>query len=206
MLKNKFLDMKKVILLTILSGMSYFISAQTMFKINQYNIIYNEAWMPVFTLYSGHAITEKLGFSAYFYVNGAKGSSWGEGLVGPTWTPVQGISFGLLAGFQSNEDQLFRISPLVNVNRGKFSGFASFEMGGERHRWDVMAFYQAKPFKVGGELIRFYQMYAAGPRFEITFFKKQPITLFYSGLWDWNNSEFASMFGIYTSFSQSSRQ
>lgn len=175
-------------------------TGQTLFKVNQYNIIYNQAWMPVFTLYAGHSFNEQLGFSAYFYVNGAKGSSWGEGLAGPTWTPLKGLSLSLLAGFQSNEDQLFRISPLVTIHRGKFSGFAGFEMGGKRHRWDLMAFYQAKPFKVGAELIRFYQMYAAGPRVEFSFLKNQPITVFYSGLWDWDNQKFASMFGIYTTF------
>lgn len=175
-------------------------AGQTLFKINQYNIIYNQSWMPVFTLYSGHSFNEKLGFSAYFYVNGAKGSSWGEGLAGPTWTPVKGLSLSLLAGFQSNEDQLFRFSPLINVSHGKYSGFASFEIGGKRHRWDVMAFYQVKPFKFGGELIRFYQMYAAGPRIEFSFLKNQPLTIFYSGLWDWGNQKFASMFGLYTTF------
>lgn len=192
--------MKRIIYPLLFILFSFPSASQTMFKINQYNIIYNDAWMPVFTLYSGHSFNEKLAFSAYFYVNGAKGSSWGEGLVGPTYTPVKGLSFSLLAGFQSNEDQLFRFSPLVNVNKGNFSGFASFEMGGKRHRWDVMAFYHAKPFKVGGELIRFYKMYAAGPRFEYSFIKSQPLTVFYSGLWDWGNQKYASMFGLYTTF------
>jgi hypothetical protein len=43
-------------------------------------------------------------------------------------------------------------------------------------------------------------MYAAGPRVEFSFIKKQPVTIFYSALWDWKGSKLASMFGIYSTF------
>jgi len=185
-------------LLLLVSGWS--IQAQTVFKLNQYNIIHNNRFMPVFTFFGGHNFNDKVGIAGYFYVNGLKGSSWGEGLAGPTWSPVKGLTLGLLAGIQSNEDQLFRVSPIVVYNRKQFSGFASFEYGGLRHRWDVMAFYVKNDWKFGGEYIRFYKMFAAGPRVEFTFLKKQPITVFYSGLWDWTNGLYASMFGIYSSF------
>lgn len=176
-------------------------SGQTVFKINQYNILYGSTFMPVFTLYSGHSFNDQWGFSAYFYVNGTKGSSWGEGLAGPSWKPAKGLTLSLLAGFQTNEDQLFRFSPLIIYNNRQFSSFASFEVGGKRHRWDVMAFWLKDSWKVGAELIRFYQLYAAGPRVEFSFLKNQPLTVFLSGLWDWKNSKPAWMFGLYTSFS-----
>lgn len=194
--------MLKERILLLFSGvlLSTVLLSQTLFKINQYNILYDGRIMPVFTLYSGHSFSETWGVSAYFYVNGVKNSSWGEGLAGPTWTPLKGVSFSFLAGFQSNEAQLWRLSPLITISQKRFSGFASFEYGGQRHRWDVMAFYLMKNIKTGGELIRFYKMYAAGPRIELTLFKKQPVTVFYSGLWDWINKKPASMFGIYTSF------
>jgi hypothetical protein len=193
----------KNILFTILALTTFLpVESQTQFKLNQYNIVHNQRFMPVFTMFGGHQITSKAGIAGYFYVNGMEGSSWGEGLAGPLWSPVKGLTIGFLAGFQTNEDQLFRYSPILLYNYKQFSGFASFEVGGERHRWDIMAFYLMDDFKFGGEMIRFYQMYAAGPRIEFSFFKKQPVTLFYSGLWDWTNDMYASMFGIYTTFSE----
>lgn len=192
--------MKKWIVIFLFSASALVLQAQTVFRLNQYNIIYNGSFMPVFTLYGGQSFSEHWGLSTYFYVNGTKGSSWGEGLAGPTYMPFKGLSISFLAGFQTNEDQLFRVSPIVSYSGKKFSGFASFEYGGARHRWDIMAFYLLKQFKAGGELIRFYKMYAAGPRVEFSFFKKQPLTIFYSGLWDWVNGKPVSMFGLYSSF------
>ena len=150
--------MKKWIVIFLFSASALVLQAQTVFRLNQYNIIYNETFMPVFTLYGGQSFSEHWGLSTYFYVNGTKGSSWGEGLAGPTYMPFKGLSISFLAGFQTNEDQLFRVSPIVSYSGKKFSGFASFEYGGERHRWDIMAFYLLKQFKAGGELIRFYKM------------------------------------------------
>lgn len=179
------------------------VQGQTVFKVNEYNILYNGDYMPVFTLYSNYSFNPKLGFAAYFYVNGYKKNSWGEGLAGPVWTPVKGVSLAFLAGFQSNEKSLWRVSPIFFIAKNKFSAFGGFEYGGERHRWDVMSFYTLNKFRLGGELIRFYKMYAAGPRIEFSFLKKQPVTIFYSGLWDWGNEKYASMFGIYTTFMSS---
>jgi hypothetical protein len=179
------------------------VQGQTIFKVNQYNIIYNGDYMPVFTLYSNYSFNSKVGFATYFYVNGYKKNSWGEGLAGPNWSPLKGVSLAFLAGFQSNEKSLWRISPIFNISKHKFSAFGGFEYGGKRHRWDVMSFYILNKFKIGGELIRFYKMYAAGPRVEYSFLKMQPLTIFYSGLWDWQNKKYASMFGIYTTFGAS---
>jgi hypothetical protein len=173
---------------------------QTVFKINQYNIYYNKTFMPVATLFANYQINEKLSITSYFYVSAVAKTGWGEGLAGVTYTPVKGITVGILGGLQSNEEQVWRISPIVLLNKNRFSFFGAFEFGGERYRWDCMGFYAVKPFKFGAELIRYYQMYAAGPRIEFSFFKKQPITVFYSALWDWQGSKLASMFGIYSTF------
>jgi hypothetical protein len=113
---------------------------------------------------------------------------------------VKGISVGVLGGIQSNEDQIFRVSPIALVNRGRFSFLGAFEFGGKRYRWDCMGFYQFGPVKLGAELIRYYSMYAAGPRAELTFLKAQPITVFYSALWDWGGQKYASMFGVFSTF------
>ena len=173
---------------------------QTIFKINQYNITYDGTFMPVFTLFANQQLNEKIGFASYFYVNGTKNSSWGEGLAGPMWTPVRPLTLGFLGGFQSNEEKLWRVSPIILYNSRKISGFGAFEYGGKRHRWDLMCFYSAPPFRYGAELIRFYKMFAAGPRVEFSFLKTQPITIFYSGLWNWKDEKYASMFGIFTTF------
>ncbi len=175
-------------------------SGQAIFKINQYNIIYTGDLMPVITLFTNYSFNKKLSITGYFYVNGYEKNSWGEGLAGLTYTPVTGISVGFLGGFQSNEQVLWRVSPIVILNKNRFSFFGAFEFGGQRYRWDAMGFYSIKWFKFGAEFIRYYQMYAAGPRIEFSFLKKQPITLFYSGLWDWTYGRYASMFGIYSTF------
>lgn len=174
--------------------------AQAVFRVNQYNVLYDGSIMPVFTLSGNYPLSSALSFTSYFYINGAKGSSWGEGLAGPTWTPARGVALSFLAGIQTNEESLFRVSPVFNLAKGRFSSFGGFEYGGKRHRWDTMLFYHAGQFKLGGEFIRYYQMFAAGPRFEFTFLKKQPLTVYYSGLWDWQGEKYASMFGIYSSF------
>ena len=191
----------------LITGLLAPAGAQTMFKVNQYNIYYDKTFMPVLTLFTNHRISSKFSATSYCYVNATANNpvtgqarSWGEVLAGGLYTPVPGVSIGVIAGFQSNEPQIFRVSPLILVSKNRFSFFGAFEFGGDRVRWDCMGFYQVKFLKLGGELIRYYKMYAAGPRAELTFFKKQPVTVFYSALWDWKGSKLASMFGIYTSF------
>jgi len=201
-------QMKKIFLSAVLCiSMLAPAGAQTMFKVNQYNIYYDNTFMPVLTLFTNHQISPKFSATSYCYVNATanhpvtgNARSWGEVLAGGMYTPVPGVSVGVVAGFQSNEAQMFRISPLILLNKNRFSFFGAFEFGGDRVRWDCMGFYNVKSLKLGGELIRYYKMYAAGPRAELTFFKKQPVTVFYSALWDWKGSKLASMFGIYTSF------
>jgi hypothetical protein len=194
--------MKKIPIL--LSGcllIAQMAGAQAIFKINQYNVLYNKDLMLFFTMFGNYPVSRNFSVAGYFYVSALpKAGSWGEGLAGPMWTPVPGISVGVLGGFQTNEEQLFRFSPLVLVNRGHFSLFSALEFGGKRYRWDCMGFYQFGPLKLGAELIRYFQMYAAGPRAEFTFFKVQPITVFYSALWDWGGKKLASMFGVYSTF------
>ena len=189
-----------VLLLVLLVYPAGNAGAQAVFRVNQYNVIYDGNLMPVFTLSGNYPLSQAISFTSYFYINGAEGSSWGEGLAGPTWTPAKGIALSFLAGIQTNEESLFRFGPVFNIAKGRFSAFGGFEYGGKRHRWDTMLFYHSGQFKFGGELIRYYKMFAAGPRVEFTFFKKQPLTVFYSGLWDWQGEKYASMFGIYTSF------
>lgn len=121
-------------------------------------------------------------------------------MAGLSYSPAKWITLGFLGGFQSNENQLWRISPIILLNYRRWSFFGGFEFGGKRYRWDAMGFYRAGPFRLGAEFIRYYQMYAAGPRTEFTFWKKQPISLFYSFLWDWTSGYPAHMFGIYTTF------
>ncbi len=175
--------------------------AQATFKINQYDVFYNKDFMQFGTLFTNYPLGQHISIACYFYENALpKAGSWGQGLAGPVWTPVQGISVGLLAGFQTNEDRIFRFSPIALVNRGRFSFFGALEFGGLRYRWDCMGFYQVGSFRLGAELIRYYKMYAAGPRVEFTFLKAQPITVFYSALWDWGGEKYASMFGIYSTF------
>ena len=67
-------------------------------------------------------------------------------------------------------------------------------------RWDAIALYKVGNFKVGAELIRYFKMYATGPRVEVSFIKKQPVSLFYSGMWDFVYGNPASMVGIHTTF------
>jgi len=156
--------------------------------------------MPVITLFTNYQFNKKLSVTSYFYVNAYSKNSWGEGLFGVTYTPVQGVSVGFLGGLQSNETEIWRISPIIMLNKKQFSFFGSFEFGGKRYRWDAMGFYSVQAFKFGAEFIRYYQMYAAGPRVEFSFIKKQPITIFYSGLWDWTYGRYASMFGIFSTY------
>jgi hypothetical protein len=176
------------------------LTGQTLFKINQYNIIDKGNLFPILTLYTNHQFNDHLAATAYFYINGYEKGSWGEGLGGVTYTPVKGVSVGFLVGFQTNETELWRISPLLILGNEHWSFFGAFEFGGRRYRWDAMGFYLWKKFKFGAELIRYYQMYAAGPRIEVSFFKNPPVTLFYTALFDLKDGHYSSMFGIYTSF------
>jgi hypothetical protein len=193
--------MKKIFPL-ILFGLliSSSVGGQSVFKINEYNIYYNDGLMPIITLFTNHQFSEKLSITSYFYVNAYPKNSWGEGLVGVTYTPVKGVSVGFLAGFQSNETEIWRVSPIIMLSKNRFSFSGAFEFGGKRYRWDAMGFYSVKSFKFGAEFIRYYSMYAAGPRVEFSFIKKQPVTVFYSGMWDWTYGRYASMFGIYSTF------
>ncbi|MCX6280521.1 MAG: hypothetical protein NTU51_00990 [Bacteroidetes bacterium] len=176
------------------------VSGQTLFKINQYDVLYNGNLMPIITLYTNYQINEHIGITNYFYVTAYPQNSWGEGLVGVSYTIVKGITIGFLAGYQSNETELWRISPIIGLYKKPFSFFGAFEFGGKRYRWDAMGFYELHSWKFGGEFIRYYQMYAAGPRVEFSFLKNNILTVFHSSLWDWVYGKYAAMFGIYASF------
>ena len=175
-------------------------NGQDFFKINQYNIVYDGEFMPIITFLGNYQFNKHFAFTSYFYVSAYPKNSWGEGLVGASYTPVKGITIGFLGGFQSNETELWRVSPIIMLVKKQFSVMGAFEFGGKRYRWDAMGFYSWKSLKFGAEFIRYYQMYAAGPRVEFSFIKSHPITIFYSGLWDWSYGKFANMLGIYMSF------
>ena len=156
--------------------------------------------MPIITFLGNYQFNKHIAFTSYFYVSAYPKNSWGEGLVGLSYTPVKGITIGFIGGLQSNETELWRVSPIIFLQKKQFSLMGAFEFGGKRYRWDAMGFYTWKSLKFGAEFIRYYQMYAAGPRMEFSFIKSQPITIFYSALWDWSYGHYASMFGIYSTF------
>ncbi|MEI6574614.1 MAG: hypothetical protein WCO63_00385 [Bacteroidota bacterium] len=193
--------MKKRLFVILLFILTVFqLSAQTSSKFNQYNVLYKGSWMPVVTLFTNYDYGNKWSFTNYFYVNAQQKTGWGEGLVGPTYSPTKWLNISLLGGIQSNEKSLLRGGPVIFAKSNNMSFFCAMEFGGKRYRWDIMAFYVWPHVKLGAELIRFYQMYATGPRCEFTFLKKQPLTIFYSALWDYSYGNYASMFGIYTGF------
>ncbi|MEI6173810.1 MAG: hypothetical protein WCR01_08655 [Bacteroidota bacterium] len=173
---------------------------QTMFKVNQYDIIYKGDFSPILTLYANHQINKRFGIMSYFYVNAAQNNSWGQGLVGPTYTPVKGITVAFLVGYQSNEVAWWRVSPIIMLSNNHWSFFGSFEYGGTRVRWDCMGFYYLDSFKFGAELIRYYELYAAGPRIEFSFLKKKNLTIWNAELWDWSYGNLMHVFGIYATF------
>jgi hypothetical protein len=176
------------------------VSCQTLYKINQYDVLYKGDLMPIVTLFTNYQVNKHIGITSYFYVTAYPKNSWGEGLAGISYTIVKGVTIGFLGGYQSNETELWRVSPIIGVYRGHFSLFGAFEFGGKRYRWDAMAFYELHAWKFGGEFIRYYQMYAAGPRVEFSFLKNKTITVFHSSLWDWVYGNYAAMFGIYATF------
>jgi len=176
------------------------VSGQTLFKINQYDVLYNGNLMPIVTLFTNYQVSEHIGITSYFYVTAYPQNSWGEGLVGVSYTIVKGITIGFLGGYQSNETELWRVSPIIGLYKKPFSFFGAFEFGGKRYRWDAMGFYELRRWKFGGEFIRYYQMYAAGPRVEFSFLKNNILTVFHSSLWDWVYGRYAAMFGIYATF------
>ncbi len=192
--------MKRTLAVVTLFWIWFAPAGQTVFKINQYNVAYRGDVMPVFTMFTNARISKTLSITGYFYINAYPKGSWGEGLAGLSYTPASWVTIGFLGGFQTNEPRIWRISPILLLNYKKWSFFGGFEFGGARYRWDAMGFYQIGAFRLGGEFIRYYKMYAAGPRAEFTFCKKQPVTLFYSFLWDWTYGHPAHMFGIYTTF------
>jgi len=193
--------MKRILLICVVLLLSvHSLMAQATFKFNQYNVLYKGDWMPVVTLFTNYDYGNHWSFTNYFYVNAQQKTGWGEGLVGPTYSPTKWLNVSLLGGVQSNEKSLLRGGPVIFARGKNTSFFCALEFGGKRYRWDIMAFYTWPRVKLGAELIRSYQMYATGPRCEYTFLKGQPLTAFYTALWDFTYGNYASMFGIYTSF------
>ncbi len=193
--------MKKVfLLLAVITLIVSNLHAQTTFKLNHYYTIYNQVYTPVMSLSAQQSLNSRWALTSYFYVNASSKSSWGQGLVGPTFYPVKGLGIGFLGGFQSNEKEIWRISPLVTANYDWFNLFGAFEFGGERQRWDVIALCKTGPFRVGAEMIKYFKMYATGPRVELVLFKKQPVHFFYSAMWDVTNDKYTGMFGLHSTF------
>jgi hypothetical protein len=193
--------MKKIVIyFALIFVTNSFLFAQTSFKFNQYNIFYDGALQPIATLFTNQQISEKFGFNSYFYINAYEKNSWGEGLLGFSYAINKFVKIGFLGGFQTNETEIWRIAPIVFMQKNKFSFSGVFEFGGKRYRWDTMAFYHLKKFKLGVEGIKYYKMIALGPRFEYTLYSKYRINFFYSGLFDVTYGKYASMIGIYAIF------
>lgn len=193
--------MKRIIILLAIGLLGHFgASGQIMFKVNQYDILYKGDLSPILTLYSNYKFNNKFGIMSYFYVNGSSASGWGQGMVGPTYTPVTGVTLAFIAGYQSNGDAWWRVSPVIMLANKKWSFFGSFEYGGTRVRWDCMGFYYFRSFKFGAELIRYYKLYAAGPRIEFSFLKRKTLTIWNAELWEWTNGNFMHVFGLYATF------
>lgn len=197
--KINLLHGRKILLL--LCFVCFFVQGKTqMFKINQYNIFYDKEFYPIGTLFTNFQFNEKLGFTNYFYVNAHRETGWGEALFGLTYSPVKILKIGLIGGFQTNEHEIWRVAPIIFFGKGPITFSGVFEFGGERYRWDAMMFYNLKHFRFGWEGIRYYKMYAIGPRLEIQFTQNPSLNIFYSALFDVTYGKFASMVGIYAVF------
>ncbi len=125
-------------------------------------------------------------------------NKWGESLIGMEYMPFKWLAVEGEIGIETNIESygykrnLIRRAEIVTVATRKFLFLGTFEQGSIPW-FDLRAFYLLKQLGIGGMASQYY---GYGPVIQYHI-GKSPFTLWSSGIYNWENSEYGTMIGIY---------
>jgi len=146
------------------------------------------------SVYAKKNIGTKFNFTSFSLVN----NKWGESLIGLEYMPLKWLSFEGEVGIETNIESygykrnLIRRAELVTVSTNKFIFLGTFEQG-SLPWFDLRALYLLKQFGIGAMASQYYGI---GPLVQYHIAKSH-FTLWSSAIYNWDNSDYGSMLGIY---------
>ena len=143
-------------------------------------------------------VREKIGSSFNFTLFSLVNNKWGESLIGIEYVPLKWLSLEGEIGIETNiqsygyKRNLIRRAELVTVATKKFLFLGTFEQG-SLNWFDLRMFYRLKQLGIGAMASEYYGL---GPVL-LYHIGKSRFNIWTSWLYNWDNSDYGTMFGIY---------
>lgn len=183
---------KVIIIIGILMG-SLQLKAQSKYQLGCYGLYYMDKVKPTVSMFYTNELGKKFTLINYFYTD----QSWSQGIFGFKYSFTNWLQAGCMAGFQTNEESMYRYAPVFWLKKSKASLFGIFEKGGQRDRFKLLMYYKFNDnIKAGLYGIKFIDIYAFGPRSEVKL-GKGPFSIWGTPLYVPTNGEYAGMLGLY---------
>ena len=165
----------------------------TLHHYDYYNIS-TKTIRPTVSLYAKKNLKPAFNFTSFSLIN----NKWGESLIGLEYLPFKWLSVEGEVGIETNiesygyKKNLIRTAQIAAISFTKFSFVGIFEQG-SLNWFDVRAFYMHKGVGVGAMASQYNGL---GPVVQVHL-GKSPFTMWSSLLYNWDNSNYGSMLGLY---------
>ncbi len=149
---------------------------------------------PTVSIYAKKNISQTLNFTSFTLIN----NKWGESLVGIEYLPLKWLSIEAEVGLETNiesygyKKNLIRTAQILAITTTKFSFLGIYEQG-SLNWFDVRAFYLIRNLGIGAMASQYNGL---GPVVQVHL-GKSPFHIWSSLLYNWDNSNYGSMVGIY---------
>ena len=146
------------------------------------------------SVYAKKNIGSSLSFTSFSLIN----NKWGESLIGMEYSPLKWLSLEGEVGIETNIEaygyrrNLIRTAQVITVATNKFLFLGTFEQG-SLPWFDLRTFYLLKQVGLG---VMASQYNGLGPVIQYHI-GKSPFTVWSSALYNWDNSDYGAMIGIY---------
>ena len=146
------------------------------------------------SVYTKQQIGSSFKFTSFCLVN----NKWGESLIGIEYNPFKWLSLEGEIGIETNIESygykrnLIRRAELITVATNKFVFLGTFEQG-SLNWFDLRMYYMLKQVGIGAMASEYYGL---GP-VVLYHIGKSRFRIWSSMLYNWDNSDYGSMIGIY---------
>ena len=182
-----------VLLILLFANQLFAQVSVTLHHYDYYNISANTI-RPTVSVYAKKNLSQALNFTSFSLIN----KKWGESLIGLEYLPFKWLSVEGEVGIETNiesygyKKNLIRTAQILSVTTTKFSFLGIYEQG-SLNWFDVRAFYLFKQAGIGAMASQYNGL---GPVVQVHL-GKSSFHIWSSLLYNWDNSDYGSMLGIY---------
>ncbi|MCF8369979.1 MAG: hypothetical protein K9H64_00050 [Bacteroidales bacterium] len=158
-----------------------------------YNISANKV-RPTMSMYVKKDLRKSLKLTSFTLLN----NNWGESLIGLEYSPKKWLMLEIQVGMETNTEaygykkNLIRTAQILTVSTRKFV-FLGFNQQGSFNWFGVQMFYLMKQLGIGAMASQYSGL---GPVAQLNL-GDSPFRVWASMLYDWDTSDYGSMFGLY---------